>query len=286
MTAPADRIIRTMTDDGAFRVMALDATETVRAICEAQVTPAVALQVFAEALMGVVLIRETMAPMLRVELLMRDRLGNQLVGDAWPEGETRGMLTVTDEVLGFYFGEGALMQVIRVMPRGEQHEGIIEPREDGGVAGAVQDYFLKSEQVESMVGLAAIVEDDRVVAAGGYVVQLLPELTDPPLVAMRKRLAALDLEQIVRSGGERARALTAAILGNEEFTQLADSPVSFACRCTPQKVVRAVALLEVDELRELADKDETISVRCDYCRTEYRMHPPQIREVLARREAE
>jgi len=272
-----------MTDDGAFRVMALQATQTVRKVCEAQSAHPVALEVFGDAVMGAVLIRETMAPMLRVELLLRDALGNQLVGDAWPDGQTRGLLTVADEILGFRLGEGSLMQVVRVMPRGSQHEGIIEPREDAGMAGALQDYFLNSEQVESMVGLATIVEGDAVVAAGGFVVQLLPELTDPPLAAMRERLAALDLASLVRAQAASADAITAAILGRTEFTELADSSVEFACRCTPHKVVRAVSLFEEEELRAMVAEGEAVSVRCDYCNTEYRMETPQISEVLAKK---
>ena len=47
------------------------------------------------------------------------------------------------------------------------------------------EYFRASEQVASVVAVGSIVKDDRIVAAGGYVVQLLPELLAKSIAALK-----------------------------------------------------------------------------------------------------
>src|SRR5687768_17894744 len=51
---------------------------------------------------------------------------------------------------------------------------------------ALMAYMQTSEQVVSMLAMGTLLEDARVSAAGGYLVQLLPEVGRGPLMVDRK----------------------------------------------------------------------------------------------------
>jgi molecular chaperone Hsp33 len=229
MTASSDRVIRAMTDDGAFRVLVARTTDTVRRIAEVQGVAGVSAACLGEVVTAAVLVRETMAPGNRVQVLFTDKIGTRLVGDAHPDGDTRGLAQLNDEVLGVLPGDGGLLQVVRIVRPGVPHQGYVETSDAGGVAAALQTYFAQSEQVESMLGLACVVGDDGAVQqAGGFVVQQLPEVTEPPLLRMRRRVGEVgDLAATFGRRGAEPELLLADLLSGCDHTILADSAVRF-----------------------------------------------------------
>jgi molecular chaperone Hsp33 len=279
---PTDTVLRAMTDDGAFRVMVARTTDTVRAIVAAQQVDGFAASQLGDLVTAAVLVRETMSPPNRVQVLLRDGRDSLVVGDAWPEGRTRGLAMVKDRVLGIDLEADGQLQVERQLPRGASHRGVVEARI--GIDGALASYFQHSEQVASFVGLATVIDPDdttQVRSAAGYVVQLLPEVTEPPLAAMRTRLDSFgSLERWLRAEGDAPQSILAALLGNEPFTPLADTPVQFACHCSRARAIGAAAALGKDDLRGLIHKGETLRIHCDYCRELYEVGPADFEQIL------
>jgi molecular chaperone Hsp33 len=279
-----DRVLRAMTDDGAFRVLTIRSTDTARGICEAQEVRGAAAKQLGELVTASVLVRETMSPAQRAQIVLRDGPGNQLVGDSWPEGHTRGLARLFDDVLGVDLNSTGLLQVTRILHGGRPHQGTVEIDLEGGVATAIMKYFQESEQVVSMVALGCEEDDDgRITAAGGFVVQLLPEVTNPPLAVMTERLRDFaDLGRMLAASDADPAHLLSELLYGFAHTELADSEVSFTCHCSYERVLGAVAALGRDTLQEMIDKDETAKVSCDYCREKYEVSPDGLRDVLQR----
>ncbi len=276
-----DRVLRAMTDDGAFRVMTIRSTDTVREAAAAQEVEGIPAVQLGELITGAVLVRETMAPGYRVQVLLRDQAESTIVGDAFPEGRTRGLVRVTDDILGVPLSEGGILQVMRSLPGRAPHQGVVEVDLDGGIDQALMSYFRQSEQIETMVAVSCVEDDGQIVAAGGYVVQLLPELTAPPLEAMNARLRAFgDLGPQLVPHDADPQWLLDALLKDTDYTGLAESPVCFACGCGNEKAIGAVAALGEAEVRELLAKNETVKVSCDYCRTPYEVGPDDFRRIL------
>jgi molecular chaperone Hsp33 len=280
-----DHILRAMTDDGAFRVMTLRATETVQAVIDAQGVRGATANALGEAVLAAVLVRETMAPGQRVQVHYADPAGGRVIGDSHRDGRTRGLAQVQDAVLGAVLRSGGLLEVYRILRAGHGHQGVIETSDDGGLTDALGRYFLQSEQVTTMLGLAVVLEDAddaRVRAAGGYVVQLLPEISEPPLLRMRARVDALgSLEDLLDRIDADPAQLMARIVGTEVHTQLADSVVEFGCQCSKQRVVASIATLGREDLADLLHRGEVLAVKCDYCGTLYEAGPEDYRALLA-----
>ena len=271
-----------MTNDGSFRVLTASTTQTVRAVVAAQSVGGVTAVEMAKVLTAAVLVRETMAPENRVQVLYRDPHGSQLVGDGYPEGKTRGLVRLKGGAGDIDVGDGGLFQVERIVRLGRAHQGLVTLSEGEDLVVALRNYFLQSEQVTSMLDLACVSSGGEIIAAGGYVVQLLPELTDPPLRAMKERLAEIGrLEALFATAGAADPAqIMAAVLADGEHTMLADSPVAFHCPCDRQRVRVAAGALGREEIQKLLAEEEDLSISCDYCREPYTLGVADYRSIL------
>lgn len=281
MADQTDRVIRAITDDGAFRVMTIRATDTVQRAVEAQDVRGETAQLFGELVTAAVLVRETMAPGYRVQVILRGSLGGQLVGDSHPGGLTRGLVQVADRETGILLGDDALLQVIRVLPRGDMQQGIVSADLHTGVSGAVMGYLQRSEQVTSMLAVGCVLEDGTVKAAGGYLVQLLPEVTDPPLMVMTERLEDFrDIRPLLVGSDSDPQNLMGELFYGFPHTLLAETDVAFGCLCSPARVVTALAALGRDDIAELVAKGEAVNLSCDYCGKAHAVGTEQLRTLL------
>ena len=203
------------------------------------------------------------------------------MGDAFPGGRTRGLARLEDDVLGVRCERAGTLQVLRSLPRGAPHQGVVGVAGSGDIAAALHAYFLESEQVTTRIGFGISLDGDDIAAAGGYVVQLLPEVTQPPLDAIERALAGLgDLAAELVQRDADPQWLLDAILGDTPYTALAASEVAFSCHCGREKAIGAVAALGEADLRQLLADAETTRVQCDYCRTAYEVGPDDYRRIL------
>jgi molecular chaperone Hsp33 len=291
LSQSSDSVVRAITDDGAFRVITARTTETVRGAVAAQSARGATAKHFGELLTGAVLVREAMAPNLRVQGILKGASGKgSLVADSHPDGTSRGLVNFGAGGGAISVGKGALLQVMRTLPSGMLHQGVVEvpePAPDaargpraGGISGGLMAYMQDSEQVVSTIAVATVLEGDAVIAAGGYIVQLLPEVERGPLLVMTERLADFEsLEEVLRSGASPDTLLDELLYGMP-FTRLEESSLSFACRCSQVRVVSTLATLPRGDIEDLLRSGEVLEIRCDYCGKEYQVLPVQLRSLL------
>jgi molecular chaperone Hsp33 len=267
-----------MTDDGGFRVMTAITTETVRGVLRAQKVKGDLARTFADLITGTILVRETMSPGYRVQGIVHgaDRSG-VLAADSHPDGGTRGIVQRAPRL-----GPGGALEMMRTLPHGGVAKGIVAMPDAIGVSSSLMAYLQESEQVVSVIAAGAVFDGDTLVAAGGYLVQLLPELSEAMLAIMTERLKDFPaIESILRDAAATPESLMQELLYGMPHTLLADSPLAYQCRCDAQRVLASLATLPRHEIKEMADAGKTLEINCDYCGTEYRIEPSQLRGLLA-----
>ena len=282
MTSPLeDSVLRAMTDDGAFRVVTVRMTDTVAAALTAQRARGHNAQYLGELLVGAVLVRETMAPRHRVQGLFHtaDRRG-QLVADAHPDGSTRGLL-VRRSGLSDIALQGGSLEMMRTLYTGEVHRGVVSIPSGGSISTALMTYMASSEQVASMIAVGCVFEGERVRAAGGYIVQLLPEVGRAPLMVMAERLR--DFEQIdgllTQLDADPSRLLD-ELLYAMPFTRLEQSALRFGCQCNAVRVMSTLASIGRGDLADPVQAGEPIELDCDYCGRKYVVSPVELQGLL------
>lgn len=279
----SDRVIRSMTNDGAFRVIAAVTTQTVRGASKAQQAKGAVAARFGELITGAILIREAMSPTLRVQGILKNPGGGSMVADAHPDGTTRGIVGFSGAA-GTNTGNAMLLEMMRTLHNGALHRGIVEVAFDGeagGISGALMSYMQHSEQIVSTIAVSTLIENDEVVAAGGYMVELLPEIERGPLMIMTQRLEDFPpLSELLRKEMTLASHLTEELLFGMPHTILAESPLAYGCQCSEVRVLSSLITLPHAEIKALLEDNRVLEITCDYCRKDYAISPEQLRSFM------
>ncbi|WP_437992040.1 Hsp33 family molecular chaperone HslO [Sorangium sp. So ce145] len=285
MPRPSDSVVRAITMDGAFRVITALTTETVRGAVAVQSATGATAQRLGELITGAILVREAMAPNLRVQAIVKGAAGHgSLVADSHPDGTSRGLVNLGKGATAesaVEIGGGSLLQVMRTLPSGMLHQGVVEIPAEGGISAGLMTYMQESEQVVSMIAVATLIGADGVGASGGYLVQLLPEVERGPLMVMTERLKDFErLDDVLAHEGASADVLLGELLYGMPFSRLEDSPLSFSCRCSELRVMATLASLPRSDIEEMVTDGKVLDIRCDYCGKDYQVSPSQLRSLL------
>jgi molecular chaperone Hsp33 len=275
-------VLRAITDDGAFRVIAADTTATVRGALAAQRPEGSELiRTFADLLTGAVLVREAMAPDNRLQAILQgDDPHQRMVADTHPDGTTRGLIQLPPNARTMPLAERGLLQIARTLHNGSLHQGVVQVPA-GAISAAFMAYMQESEQVVTVIAVGCHLALGEVVAAGGYMVQLLPEVAEGPLMVMTERLK--DFENIVpllARGAASPEALLAETLYGMPYTKVGERTVQFGCRCSPERLAGSLASLPKADIASLMEGGKTLEIQCDYCRKNYEFTVDQLRSLL------
>lgn len=278
-----DCVLRAITDDGAFRVITARTTQMVAQASSLQRCVGTTAKTFAELLTGAVLFRETMAPDLRVQGILKGAGGKgSLVADSHPSGSTRGLVQMPEGMTEIRLGEDAILQMMRTMPNGRINQGVVQVPRKGGISEALMVYMQTSEQVDTMLAVSALLNaEGHIEAAGGYLVQLLPEVGRGPLMVMTERLADFqNIDEQLRTGSFSPESLMDELLFGMPFTLLEKDDVSFGCWCSELRLISALATLSRQEIEHLVKDGQVLEINCDYCSKEYRIPPAKLQGLL------
>ncbi len=281
MSTQSDRAIRAMTDDGAFRVIAVRMTDTVAEAIRVQSATGTDAILFGELMVANVLTRETMSPAHRTQASIRDGYGGQLFVDSHPGGLTRGVRTPPNAGEHLKVDKGSLLKCVRVLYSGELHESITAMPDTGDVSEAFMGYMQISEQVASFIRVSCVMEAGQVRACGGFIVQLLPDVTREPLDILTGRLEGIgDFGVDLRAVDSDPEVLLESLLDEFDYTVLDTADVHFGCLCDATRLLGAVAALGREDVEEIVRRGEPLQISCDYCNAVYEMSPHQLRGLL------
>ncbi|MCH2108350.1 MAG: Hsp33 family molecular chaperone HslO [Polyangiaceae bacterium] len=279
-TSNHDCTLRAITNEGGFRAITIRMTDTVREIVKRQHAQGEAARALGELLLLTVLFRETMSPNLRVQGIVKSKSGGTLVADSAPEGKTRGLLQADSD--SFHLRDGGLIQMMRTMPNGSVNQGVVRIEPGDSLSQGAMAYMKQSEQVDSMVAVKVTLNDQgEVLEAGGFLVQLLPEIGKGPLAVMAQRLEEFEsLEQFLTPQFSPLTILEELLYGME-YTQTDESPVEFHCWCSESRMLAAIATIDKKEIQDMVDAGKAIEIDCDYCGKEYALQPSTLQGLLA-----
>ncbi len=279
-TAQTDHALRTMCDEGNFRILIASTTETVRGVLKAQSPPTDCRALFADLISAAVLLRLTMSPDNRLQVILQHQNAGSLVGDSHPDGVTRGLARLRPGA-SLETGPSTLLSVHRTMFGGKVHQGVVETSQGQSLADAVTGYLHHSEQITSVVGLGNQFDGDELSFAGGYIVQHLPddeEADEATLALMTARLENLPgVPTLFKDCDYDTQAVADELFGPIGFETLASDEFHAGCVCSPERVVTALNSLSDDEIEELTADGETLEVDCDYCTTTHQIEPGMLR---------
>jgi molecular chaperone Hsp33 len=167
----------------------------------------------------------------------------------------------------------------------ERYQGIV-PLEGDSLGQAAQSFFAQSEQIPSIVRLAAEKRDGHWIA-GGLLFQHLPE-GEEGRERLHTRLDHPDWPHVAILGGSvKADELTDPALAlddlvwrlfheEDEVRTLPATSLAKGCRCDPDYVRSVIRRFPEVERAEMVGDDGLIKVDCAFCSTSFSIEPKEV----------
>src|SRR6478672_8706172 len=219
-----------------------------------------------------------------IDLMVCDYLGGELRGYVRHDAERVAELG-DEPSLQELFGKGYLAITFDQPLAKERYQGIV-PLEGKNLGEAAQSYFAQSEQIPSLVRLAAVKNGEHW-SAGGLLLQHLPE-GEEGRERLHTRLDHPDWPHVAILGGSvKPEELTDPSLPlddliwrlfheEDEVRTLAATPLRRGCRCDPAYVRSVIARFPPDERDAMVGDDGLIRVDCAFCSSSFPIEPAEL----------
>ncbi len=289
-----DTLVRATALDGRVRAFSLRATGLVDELRQRHDTYPAATAALGRTAMGALLLAAASLKeddqILTVEIRGGGPIG-RIVCTANGRGEVRGLVGNPHvhaestrpgklNVAGVVGSDGYLA-VTRDLGMREPYRGMVE-MQSGEIGEDLAFYLARSEQTPSAVGIGVfVIPDGSVEAAGGFLVQLLPGLSDEEIGAVEREISSLPHPtRMIRDGLSPTEVL--ARIFHDDFVLLDEREVRFTCPCSRERFEAAIVTLgdvEIQRLIEEEEKDYT-EVVCHFCNEAYHFSPAEMKEIL------
>ena len=154
----------------------------------------------------------------------------------------------------------------------------------GEVGDDLAHYLARSEQVPSAVGIGVFVNaDGSVEAAGGYLVQLLPGVTDTEAARIENVIRDLPHPTTMLRAGESPEQILHRIFGPHHQI-LTQRDVRFHCPCSADRAERAIMMLGPDAVADMIEEGTDrggADVICEFCKERYLIPLSSLRDILS-----
>ena len=232
-----------------------------------------------------------------------DGPAGQILATAYGDGRVKGYLAnpyadlpLRDDGkldVGGSLGIGELT-VIKDLGLKEPYVGTIA-LVSGEIADDLTAYFFISEQQNSSVALGVKVERDLSVgAAGGMIIQMLPDAEEGSVDALESMIADMEpMTSIIsrvyeQSAGKSEAGMVQALL-DEIFRNMPDEyrpkPLEYRdivwdCDCSRQRLEQVLMTIGKKELKQIIEEDGQAELQCHFCLKKYIFNRDELTAIL------
>lgn len=153
----------------------------------------------------------------------------------------------------------------------------------GEIAEDLANYFMYSEQQPTVVSLGVFVNSEgKVSAAGGLLIQPLPDASDETFVKIEEAMASLpSVSSLIRD--EKAMTLEGIVhkyFSSLEFKITDQVAAGLYCDCSRERMQEALVSLGKTELEKMITEDDGAEIHCHFCNTNYKFNADDLREII------
>jgi len=183
-------------------------------------------------------------------------------------------------------GQG-MVKVVKNHPDWKNPYNGITSIRHGDIDRDIGAYLAESEQRSCALAAGTAVNGILCTAAGGYLIEQLPNATPKTLALVEQNLAKL----VEKDGGDKLPTnlllqgvtpieIAETILDGLGMVPLQQIFPKFQCTCSSQRLVRALRLIPRSEVEEIIESEEKIEARCEFCGKTYALGPEEIKKEL------
>ena len=181
--------------------------------------------------------------------------------------------------VGAAVGNGSL-SVIKDMGFGDPYVGTV-PLATGEIGDDISKYFVDSEQIPTATGVGVkIASDGFVEAAGGFLLQLLPNADGKTVSQLELNIANLvPVSQMVADGWTAEEIANDIMLG-VPYKVLETNDLIYKCNCSHEKISAAIMSLGYKEVKALIEEQGEAEVVCRFCGKKHHFSKEELEKIL------
>ncbi|GAE37305.1 Hsp33 family molecular chaperone HslO [Halalkalibacter akibai] len=286
-----DYLVKATGFEGKVRAYSLVATDMVNEAVRRQGTWPTASAALGRAMMASTM----MATMLKGNSKLTVKIEGQgpigsIIIDANTKGETRGYVSNPQTHFDLNsqgkldvaraVGTEGFLSVVKDLGLKEHFTGSV-PLVSGELGEDFTYYFASSEQTPSSVGVGVLVNpDNTILAAGGFIIQLMPGADDEVITEIEKRLSTIPPISKLVEAGMPPEEMLQALLGDDNVKLLDKMPIQFKCRCSRERIESAIISLGGAEIQAMIDEDKGAETTCSFCNEVYQFTEKELEELM------
>jgi len=292
-----DQIISAISTDGEIKVTAATTRNLANEVLYQQSLTAVPMNALARSMTCSLMLSNGMQDEQTFQLTMAcDGPIRSVVSIAQSNGEVRGYVgspSIGEMSLPEAIGSGTV-QVVKNHPDWPNPYNGITAIRNGDIDRDVGIYLAESEQRSCALAAGITMKSSQNKAAilcsssGGYVVEQLPGCSKETVQIVERNLVKLierDGTKIPPTGilgsGGTPWDICAIILEGLGLEPLQQIEPKYVCKCTRERLFRAVRLLPREDVQEILRVEEQIEARCEFCGKVFRMGPKEVAKRFA-----
>lgn len=162
----------------------------------------------------------------------------------------------------------------------KDYSGLV-PIVSGEIAEDFTEYFAKSQQKPTVIALGVLVNKDGVKAAGGYMIQLMPDATDEDISKIEKALeSAPNISQMIDEN-KSLEEIAMTVSGDDNIMVLAgEVKIKYECDCNKEKFERGLISIGREEIEKIIEEDGKADTVCNFCNKKYHFSKEELEDIL------
>ena len=182
--------------------------------------------------------------------------------------------------VGGAVGQDGYINVIKDIGLKEPYIGI-SPLTSGELADDFTNYFLNSEQRQSAVALGVLVNKDGVKAAGGYLINPMPDATAEEIYKVEQSIFKAGAISKMLDENLSLLEIAKKVTGDDNVKVVQDNIVPvYECDCSKESMADGLASIGKTELEDIIKKEEKAELVCHFCNKKYQFSKEELKNII------
>lgn len=255
-----------------------------QALFQHQHYPAQVAQLLGEAVVANCLLSETLKISAKLNLQLQNPNNNMLLlAQSTSKRTLRGLVQIPenitpDENAFADFIGGNMLITIYPENSDQEYQGVVA-LDSTNLAAAIEQYFKQSEQIDTLILLAANATD-----CAGLLLQRLPNANSQQdldswqhLSTLAKTLSHEELLTLENS------TILKRLFFQEDVQVFESERLSYLCECSNEKMLNVLSSIEPQELLEILTEQGKIAITCEFCGQSFEYAANDLGELLPQR---
>ena len=151
---------------------------------------------------------------------------------------------------------------------------------DGEISTDMANYFLTSEQTYTTVSSGVLVQtDNSIIAAGGLIIQLLPNCKEEIITLLEERLSNVgSISRLIESKISLEEIIQKVCY--DDYQILEEGFSTYKCDCSRERFINGLKTLSEQDLLEMINDGKSIETVCNFCNKTYEFTIEELSKIL------